>query len=45
MDKEKEKKDFLLELSKMTHKELNDFIKSKGKVKLVEALIEVDSFD
>ena len=30
-----EKKDFLVELSKMTHKELNDFIKSKGKMKLL----------
>ena len=41
-----DKKDFIVELSKMTHKELNDFIKSKGKIKLIEAIIEnAKSFD
>ena len=39
------KHDFILELSRMTHKEINDLIKSIGKPpKLVEAIIHLDEW-
>ena len=39
------KHDFIVELSRMNHKEINDLIKSKGKPpKLVEAIIHLDEW-